>query len=78
MYAQRKLRRVHETILPLESNKHYIFVCVCTRAVECVLICVRVYALQGASACARVSLLIQYASRLHHIVIFILSFGGKS
>ena len=60
------MRRIHETIVALESNKYYIFMylrpCVCVGGwVE-----VSVRAL--ACACARVSLLIQYATLRSHIV----------
>jgi hypothetical protein len=82
------LRCLHETIVAVESNKYYIFLCVCVRACvvgtragedmlmsTCVLcVCVCAYARASTHtqartcACARVGLLIQYATRRRHIV----------
>ena len=47
------LRHVRESLLPWKSNKYYIFVCACACK----------------SVCRHVALLIQYANRMHHIVM---------
>ena len=56
------LRRLHETIVAVESNKYYIFLCVrvCARA--------STHIQARTCACARVGLLIKYATRRRHIV----------
>jgi hypothetical protein len=71
MYYNVKIRRVHETIVDGNRNKYFIFLYVCSRACgwghawACVRPCVcgsmDVGARARACACARVSLLIQYA-----------------
>ena len=68
------LRRVYEPLLPWKSNKRYIFLCVrvgaCVRAGVCVIGCVGER--MRAYICARVCLLIQYATLRRHIVCVLL------
>ena len=80
------LRRVHETTVAVESNKFYIFLCMCVRARvgetmrmhACVRVCVYVWVGEGARAracaCARVGLLIQYTMHRRHIVCVLSGF----
>ena len=71
------LRRLRETIVVVESNKHYIFLSVCV----CVCVCARARAGEcvcpGAWACAcesaGVALLIQHATRMRHVLFSFVS-----
>jgi hypothetical protein len=52
------LRPVQGTIAAVESNKYYIFLCVCVRPRACVVVGARA----RTCACSRVALLIQHAT----------------
>ena len=62
-------------LLPWNSNKYYIFLCVCARTRLCQ--CVRVHTYVGVGArtlaytCARIALIIQHATRRHIVILFL-------
>jgi hypothetical protein len=62
------LRRVHEPIVAVNSNKYYILVCVCMLTQACVRACGYTNAWACACAYVHIALLIQHATRRRHIV----------
>ena len=69
------LRRVRESLLPWESKKYYIFVCVCAPVHSYVFVYVCPGAWVYAWANLRVVLLIQHATRMRHTVTSFVASG---